>query len=137
MTSSNHDLARRFFAALSAGRVPDDLLADDMTAWTTTSGESPRARYQGGVALLGSLFDGGFAYTIDSLSAEDDRVAAEVHAEGRLHDGRIFTNRYVFVLRVRDGRIVSVAEHFNPGPVREVLGPLIQAAIARHTPEVS
>ncbi len=132
MTQAAHDLARRFFAALSAGSLPDDLLTDDMTAWTTSSGaQSDKARYQGGVKLLGSLFTDGITYTVDSLTAEEDRVAAEVRAHGTLVDGQDFANRYVFILRLHDGRIASVAEHFNPVPVAEKIVPLIQAAMAK------
>ena len=132
MTQAAHDLARQFFAALSDGNLADALLTDDMTAWTTSSGvKSDKARYQGGVRLLASLFKGGLAYAIDSLTAEDDRVAAEVRSHGTLVDGQAFDNRYVFILRIRDGRIASVAEHFDPAPVTEKLVPLIQAAMAK------
>ncbi len=132
MTAAAHDLARRFFAALSAGAFPDGLLADEITTWTTTSGAaSDKARYQGGVKLLSSLFPAGLTYTVDSLTAEDDRVAAEVHAEGVLASGELFLNRYAFVLRIQDGRIASIAEHFDPGPVREKLVPLLMAAMAK------
>ena len=69
MTQTAHDLARRFFAALSAGNLPDELLTDDMAAWTTSSGAtSDKARYQGGVRLLASIFNGGIAYEVDSLT---------------------------------------------------------------------
>ncbi len=132
MTEAAHDLARRFFAALSTGAFPDDVLADQITTWTTTSGAaSDKARYEGGVRLLSSLFPQGLAYTVDSLTAEDDRVAAEVHAEGVLADGDVFQNTYVFVLRIQDGRIVSIAEHFDPGPVREKIVPRLMAAMAK------
>jgi uncharacterized protein len=131
-TSASHALARRFFAALSSGNLPDDLLTGDMTAWTTSSGTySDKARYQGGVRLLASIFDGGIHYEIDSLTAQADRVAAEVHAHGTLVDGQAFANRYVFVLRLHGGRIAAVAEHFNPAPVQEKLMPLIQAVMAK------
>lgn len=132
MTQAAHDIANRFFAALSAGSLPDDLLTDDMTAWTTSSGENcAKAKYQGGVRLVGSIFEGGATYIVDSLTAEDDRIAAEVHAYGTLVDGQVFENKYVFILRIREGKIASVAEHFNPGPVIEKLVPLIQTALAK------
>jgi ketosteroid isomerase-like protein len=134
MSEANKALARAFFAGLNAGNLPDDLLAPDMRAWTTSSGTwTDRARYQGGVRLLQSLFAQGLAYTVTSLTAEDDRVAAEVTAAGVLSTGEDFANTYVFVLRVANDatrpRIASVAEHFNPIPVREQLGPLIQIAL--------
>ncbi len=130
-----HAIARRFFGALSAGDLPDDLLTQDMTAWTTTSGvEAGRSDYQRGVAMLGTLFDGGLTFTVDSLTAQEDRVAAEVRSNGTLVNRVPFANRYVFILRIRDGRIASVAEHFDPGPVEEKLRPLIQAIMARKAP---
>ena len=131
MTRSNKDIAGAFFAALSAGAVPDDMLTDDMTAWTTTSGSMPRQRYQGGVTMLQSLFPAGLAYTVDSLTAEEDRVAAEVQSRGTLSNGEDFHNIYLFMLRINDGRIASVAEHFNPTVVREKIVPLMQAAMAK------
>jgi uncharacterized protein len=75
MTQAAHALARRFFAALSGGALPDDLLCDDMTAWTTSSGgHSDKARYQGGVKTLGSLFTDGIAYEIDSLERRTENM---------------------------------------------------------------
>jgi uncharacterized protein len=130
MTNANHQIVRDFFVALASGNLPDTMLTADMTVWTTTSGTAPKEKYQGGVKLLRSLFDGGLVYTIDSLTAQDDRVAAEVRSRGRLIDGRDFHNTYVFMFRIRDGRIAAVAEHFNPAPVLQI-APLMQAAMAK------
>ncbi|HEX7871476.1 MAG TPA: nuclear transport factor 2 family protein [Sphingobium sp.] len=134
MTQTLHKIARDYFAALSAGNIPDDMLTDDMTAWTTSSGiDQPREKYVGGVKMLGSLFEGGLQYSIETLTAEGDRVVAEVRGSGTLINGDSFQNRYVFVLRIRDGKIASVAEHFNPDPVRQQIVPLIQAAMAKQS----
>jgi uncharacterized protein len=127
---TNHQLARLFFEALSKGEIPDALLTSDMTAWTTSSGAwSDKALFQRGIKLLASIFDGGLVYTIDSLTAEEDRVAAEVQSQGTLINREDYHGRYVFMLRIREGRIASVAEHNDPRPVREKLGPLLQAAL--------
>src|SRR5580700_10970064 len=131
MTHVNHELARKFFAALSSGNIPDDLLTADMMVWTTTSGTSTKARYQAGIKMLASIFSGGISYTVDSLTAEDDRVAAEVHGHGTLINGEAYQNVYMYILRIRDGRIASVAEHFNPDPIRERIAPLMQAAMRK------
>jgi ketosteroid isomerase-like protein len=131
MSQSNTDLAKAFIGALSAGRLPDDLLTDDMTAWTTSSGaDSGKTRYQGGVQLLASIFKE-IDYVVDSTTAEGDRVAIEARMNGVLNTGEAFANRYVFMLRVRDGRIASVAEHFNPAPVFEKIVPLLREAMAK------
>jgi uncharacterized protein len=130
MTRPNHQLVRDFFAALSTGSLSSQSFTDDMTAWTTTSGKSPKEKYLAGVKMLQSLFPAGLPYTIDALTAEDDRVAAEVQARGTLVNGELFHNVYVFIFRIRD-RIASVAEHFNPQVVREKIVPLLQAAQPR------
>ncbi|MFD2430180.1 nuclear transport factor 2 family protein [Sphingobium scionense] len=92
--------------------------------------DAPAAAYQRGVAMLGSLFQGGLTFTVDSLTAQEDRVAVEVRSAGMLVNGEPFANRYVFLLRIRDDRIASVAEHFNPAPVEAQIKPLIQAMMA-------
>jgi ketosteroid isomerase-like protein len=132
MSNANHQLARSFFDALSKGDVPDDLLTPDMTFWSTSSGAwSDRARFQYGIKLLASIFSGGLTYVVDSLTAEEDRVAAEVQSCGTLINGKEYQGRYVFVLRLRDQRIASVAEHNDPGSVRGRLGALLQTAIEK------
>ncbi len=132
MTDASHQIARRFFLALATGDFPDDLLTSDMTVWTTSSGtHSPKERYIGGVKMLLSLFPDGLRYTVKSLTVEEDRVAAEVEANGILSNGDAFQNSYVFMIRLRDGKIASVAEHFNPDPVRSQIVPLIQALMAK------
>jgi uncharacterized protein len=94
-------------------------------------GPIEKANYQGGVKMLASLFIDGFNHTIDSLTAEEDRVAAEIRSKGTFSDGDTYENVYVFLLRIRDGRIASVAEHFNPDPVVKKILPRIQAAMAK------
>ncbi len=130
MTEASHALAHRFLAALSAGAVPDDLLTDDMTVWTTTGGTSEKARWQGGLAMLSALFTDGLTYTADAITAEADRIAIEAHSAGTLRDGSAFANRYVFILRTRDGRIAAIAEHMNPKPVEEQIRPAMMALMA-------
>jgi ketosteroid isomerase-like protein len=130
MSHPNHQVARKFFAALYSGDLRDELLTPDMTAWTTL-GPMEKANYQGGVKMLLTLFAGGINHTIDSLTAEEDRVAAELRTKGTFLDGDTFENTYIFLLRIRDGRIASVAEHFNPEPVLTKIVPRIQAAMAK------
>lgn len=132
MTAPNHYIARDFIAALSRGDIPDELLTEDMQAWTVTSQAwSERARYQGGVKLLATVFQDRLNYTIDSLTVEEDRIAVEAQAHGTLTNGEAFRNEYVFMLRIRDGRIASVREFFNPAPVKEQLGPLLHAVMTK------
>jgi ketosteroid isomerase-like protein len=123
---ANKQLARAYFAAVTAGDLPDELLTPDMTAWTTTQGPLDKATYQGMVKLLARMCARPLAFTIDSLTAEENRVVAEARSEGVLVGGEPYGNTYIFVFRIRDGRIASVAEHFNALIVQEKLVPLMQ-----------
>ena len=122
---SGHDLARGYFAAVEAGELPESLLTADMTAWTTTQGAMGKAEYQHAIRLLAQLCAGPIAFTIDAVTAEDDRVLAEARSQATLIDGSAYANSYVFAFRIRDGKIAHIAEHFNALIVQETLLPLM------------
>jgi uncharacterized protein len=122
---SPHDLARAYFAAVEAGELPDSLLADDFTAWTTGTGPLSSEAYQHAIRLLARMCNGTIRFTIDAITAEDDRVVAEARSTARLIDGNDYANTYVFCLRIRDGRVVHIAEHMNLAIVHEKLIPLM------------
>jgi len=126
---SSRDLVHTFFAAVAAGELPDAMLAPDMKGWTTTQGEMPKADYQRAIRLLARMTRGPLNFSIDSVTSEDDRVVAEVRSEGTLVNGEKYANTYVFVFRIHDGRIASVAEHFNALIVRDKLLPLMQTFV--------
>ncbi|CAN7407778.1 nuclear transport factor 2 family protein [Phenylobacterium sp. LjRoot219] len=126
MSEANKDLARAYFAAVTAGELPDSLLTPDMTAWTTTQGVLDRATYQGLIRILAGMCAQPLAFTIQSLTAEDDRVVAEATSEGVLVNGEPYGNTYIFVFRIRDGRLAAIAEHFNALVVQDKLIPLMQ-----------
>jgi uncharacterized protein len=124
MTSA-HQIVDAFFAAVAAGELPDSLLTPDMKGWITTQGSMDKAAYQQVIRLLAQMTAGPLDFTIDSITAQDDRVVAEVHSQGTLINGEDYANTYVFVFRVRGGKIASVAEHFNALIVQEKLIPLM------------
>jgi ketosteroid isomerase-like protein len=125
-----HRIAQRFFAEVAAGELPDDLVTPELEAWTLSSGYADRARFQGGIAMLAEIVEGDLHYDILSLTAEADRVVAEVSSDWALVDGRRVQNRHVFIFRIDNDRIAGVAEYMDPAVPREVLGPLIQAKLA-------
>ncbi|MDE2597130.1 MAG: nuclear transport factor 2 family protein [Sphingomonadales bacterium] len=120
-----HALARAYFAAVEAGDLPDSLLTEDFTAWTTTQGDLGKAQYQAAIRLLARLCREPIRFTIDAITAEADRVVAEARSRAVLIDGSIYENTYVFPMRLRDGRIAWIGEHFNALVVAEKLVPLI------------
>jgi ketosteroid isomerase-like protein len=123
---TSRQLVQAFFAAVTAGDLPDSLLTPDMKAWTTTQGTMEKAQYQRVINILAEISARPLVFTIDSITAEEDRAVAEVRSEGTLINGEPYSNTYVFVFRIRDGRIASVAEHFNALIVQEKMMPLVQ-----------
>ncbi len=57
-----------------------------------------------------------------NLTAEDDRVAAEVRIRARsLQTGEVYDNLYAFVFWIRDGRFVEIHEHLDTQYVSQKL----------------
>lgn len=121
----NHRLARAYIEAVTAGDLPDQLLTDDMTAWLTGQGTISKAKYQQAIHLLRAMLAEPIAFTIDAITAEEDRAVIEARSAGRLIDGNDYVQTYVFALRVRDGRIAHIAEHYNLAVAQEKLLPLM------------
>lgn len=119
-------LVHAFFDAVSAGALPDELLTDDMTGWITTGGTMDKASYQGLIVLLKRMLKEPLAFTIDSITAEEDRAVAEVRSTGTLINGEAYAQTYIYVFRFRDGRIASVAEHYNALISEQKLLPLMK-----------
>ena len=126
----HRELIEAFFGGMSAGALPAGLMAEEFTAWTTSSGPMPSGRYLRAPALLRAVFAEGLQFDILSVTAEEQRAAAEVLSLGVFADGTVYRNNYLFMFHFRDGCIVSVAEHFDPRPVTELLIPRMQAALA-------
>ena len=124
MSHPHYAVAEAYLAAVTAGDLPDSLLTDDMTAWLTTQGPISKAAYQGAIRLFARMAQSPIRFTVDALTAEDDRVVIEAHSQATLINGEEYGNTYVFSLRVRDGRIAWIAEHFNALIAQEKLLPL-------------
>jgi uncharacterized protein len=121
-------LVHAFLAAVTAGELPDDLLTADMTAWLTTRGTISKQAYQEAVRWLASIMREPLEFTVEAITAEGDRVVAEARSEGVLKTGEPYAMTYVFVLRIRDGRIALIAEHYNALIAQEKLLPLMSAS---------
>lgn len=121
-------IVRAFFDAVTAGELPDSMLIEDMTAWTTTQGQMSKQAYQGVIRILRKISSVPLTFIIDAVTAEEDRICAELHSHGVLINGEPYENTYFFAFRVRDGRIAHVSEHFNALILQEKMMPLVGAA---------
>lgn len=124
MAHPNYSVAQAYLAAVTAGDLPDSLLTDDMSAWLTTAGPVSKSDYQGAIRLLARMCRSPIQFTVDALTAEDDRVVIEAHSQATLVNGEEYANTYVFSIRVRDGKIAWIAEHYNALIAQEKLIPL-------------
>jgi hypothetical protein len=124
MSHPNYAVAEAYLAAVTAGDLPDSLLTDDMSAWLTTQGPISKAAYQGAIRLFARMAASPIRFTVDAMTAQDDRVVIEAQSQATLINGEAYGNTYVFSIRVRDGRIAWIAEHFNALIAQEKLFPL-------------
>lgn len=124
MPHPNYAVAEAYLSAVTAGDLPDSLLTDDMTAWLTTQGPISKSEYQSAIRLLARMCQSQIRFTVDAITAEDNRVVIEAHSQATLINGQQYANTYVFSLRVRNGRIAWIAEHYNPLIAQERLFPL-------------
>lgn len=141
MIEENKTLVRRYFAALERF---------DLEALGELMDPSLRFRCAGGTGAVDSVVfhspdeliedlrenvrvlyaeDPGLDPEILNLTAEADRVAAEVRIRGRsLQTGEVYDNLYAFLFWIRDGRFVEIHEHLDTQYVAQTL--LAPAGIA-------
>ena len=62
--------------------------------------------------MLGRL-KSGLKMTVKSAIAEGDKVALEVESYGELTNGRIYDQRYHFLIEFRGGKICAVREYLD------------------------
>ena len=98
-------------------------LADDAT-WWTSMGTKTKPEMLEVAAGLASVLAVPIQFEIDTVTAEDDRVAIEARSKADLKNGRRYANKYHFLLRVRDGKIVEVREHCDTHHAIETFGPI-------------
>jgi hypothetical protein len=124
---SNKQLVERFFAALNRGAIPEAfaLVADDASWWVPGtlpfSGTKTKPEYLGVAGLIQRGFPGGLAFTLRGLTAEGERVAAEVESLGEHTSGKTYNNRYHFLFVIRGGRIAAVSEYMDTLHLKELI----------------
>lgn len=123
--SAKRRIVEAFLAGISAGQLPETLLHADFSAWTGSSGDIAGAQYSGAVKKLATIFKSPLQFEIIGLTAEGDRIAAEVTSKGELIDGQPYANAYHFLLRLDGDRIIEVREYMNTKLVSDVIRPLM------------
>ena len=114
-----------FFAALRERRFDEafELLDDDGTHWggSFPYREHSLAGFKAKLRMVEQgIHDTPMDFVVVDYVGEGDKVVLELRNEGNLGDGRPYEMVYCFILRVRDGRIVSVREYADTAYSRDM-----------------
>ena len=97
-------------------------LSDDATWWVPgqweLSGTYTKAQLAAAIDQL--PYDGFLDFDIGELTAEANRVAAEIRVRGKLKDGRRFDFWIHFLFTVAAGKITSVKEYVDSQYTRQL-----------------
>lgn len=125
--AANKALARRFIDAISRADVNAIVAAYAPGGTCWTSGTMPISGTftvdQIAAASRGVLtvFPKGLSFTIHALTAEGERVAIEAESRGMHVSGKLYNNKYHFVMRARGGKIVEWREYMDTMHANDVL----------------
>ncbi|HJU11629.1 MAG TPA: nuclear transport factor 2 family protein [Candidatus Binataceae bacterium] len=123
----NKKIVARFFEDLSTGNAAGVLgaLGDSATWWVAgnfpLSGTKTKAQFVELIGSLGQNIDGGLRVTPTGVTAEGDRAAVEAESYAKMKNGKIYQNKYHFLLTIRDGKIQQVKEYLDTMHANDVL----------------
>jgi ketosteroid isomerase-like protein len=94
---------------------------------TRFAGIRPRETMMAGIESFKQLMPDGLRFTIETVTAEGDRVIVEAVGNAITCDGQAYRNSYCKVFTFAEGRIVELREYFCTKLADEVLWPLAEA----------
>ncbi len=118
-TERNKDTARRFIIGMGDDPVGsmDLAMAEDcrtvMVSAIAIPGEHTKAQQLQVAAQVHAVFPEGLRMVIHSMIAENDRVVVEAESFATDVSGRLYSNKYLFLMRFRDGKLVELTEYVN------------------------
>ncbi len=128
MSHPNHAIVERFIDGMSEGFFPDELLSDDFTVWIVGYNKTvDKASFVKGISAIPEVFPDKLVFTINSMTAEDDRVVAEFVCDGVSLNGKRYQNHYLYLFKIRDGQVYYLAEYLDMDAMRNVLVPEMQS----------
>lgn len=134
--AENTKIAHDLISALDQGRLDllENLLHEDLEWWvlgtTKGSGFKNKKKLIREFQYELSLGDGPFRFELGPVTAEADRVLAEVTSHLKLKTGGIYANTYVFKLQIKDGKIYKVREFLDTALVDRMFGPVEEKKVS-------
>ena len=123
----NKKIAADFFENMSSGNGAAVLnaLADSATWWVAgnfaLSGTKTKQQFAELVGGLAANIDGPLTIKTTGVTAEGDRVAVEAESHAKMKNGKVYQNKYHFLLEIRGGKIQAVKEYLDTAHAAEVL----------------
>jgi hypothetical protein len=126
----NRNVALSFFENLSAGDIDGalELIDENVTWWLAgkpeqfeIAGTKTKAQFAEMLRTIEAGMPNGVRLTITGVTAEGDRVAVEVDADGVSATGLQYQNQYHDLLEIRDGKIVAGREYLDTAHAAEVI----------------
>lgn len=134
----NKKVALRFFESLSTGNldVALELISDSVTWWLAgkpeqfaLAGSKDKTEFAEMLGLIEKGMPNGIRLTITGVTAEGDRVAVEMNADGVSALGKEYHNEYHDLLEVRDGKIEAGREYLDTAHAQEVIVEAARASV--------
>ena len=125
-TDNNKKLVEDFFRILSSGSQDYlDFYTEESNIWTAGENASGGSRSKGEVvgfakSILDS-FPEGITFKVVNLVAENDCVAAEVEGSAMHVSGKPYNNKYHFLLKIKDNKILELKEYMDTQLAAKVL----------------
>ena len=126
----NKKLVLSFFENMSAGKADTALaMMADSATWTVMgkpdkfalAGTKTKAQFTELFKGIGTVMPKGLKITPKGITAEGDRVAVEAESYGEHANGKVYNNRYHFLIEVRGGKIEAVREYLDTIHAQDVL----------------
>lgn len=128
-TSMNKAIVSEFFKNFSAGNIDEafSLVSDDASWWVPGdlpfSGTKTKAQYLQVVGAIKKGFPKGLKLNVVSMIAEGNTVAAEVESDGEHYSGKKYENKYHFLIKIENGKIIEVKEYMDTLHLYQLIQP--------------
>jgi uncharacterized protein len=122
--SANKSIVADFFDSWAHGNFDriEQLLDFEGEWWTLAKRKTRTMRVQlDRVKALYNEARNGIAFRIDTMTAEEDRVAVVVESYAEFAEQGIYNNLYHFLFRIVDGRITRIWVYYDTALANRVL----------------
>ena len=130
--TANEKLVEQFIDCLNREALDDlrPILHPDATWKPMTTSDIPGAGGHSGhkgiiddfLKPVRGLFEGKDPQNeIHSLFSKGDMVAAETHGTGKLKNGKIYDNRYAWLIEIKDGKIWQIREYMDTAFIQTIV----------------